>query len=371
MRILAVHVQYQQPGGEDASLEAETRMLKARGHTVRKLVIRSEDFVMRGPSHQLKAAVLGDGTLRATIRRELAVSPDVVYLNNWFPWLAPLVDELARVPILAAVRNYRMWCINGLFFRDGADCHLCAGGKEWQGVRHVCYRGVGESIVAAQAVRSVRRTLQGNPQVHFAGVSNHVCEVLVRAGIPASRVHEKPNVVFPSPPVGPGGDDVVFVGRLEPEKGLGQFLDATRSLGCRPVVVGAGSMAGIARGVDYRGELAHTEVLEILGRARVTVVPSLWQEPFGRVAAESLGCGTPIIVSDAGGLRGIGDPACSQVVPAGDTGALALVIQEAMSRPYWATEARQASHRRFLSHYSQEAVAGRLESALRSVLSAA
>lgn len=40
-----------------------------------------------------------------------------------------------------------------------------------------------------------------------------------------------------------------------------------------------------------------------------------------------------------------------------------------MSQPYWADEARDASRRRFLGNYSQEAVAGRLESALRSVVS--
>ncbi len=135
-------------------------------------------------------------------------------------------------------------------------------------------------------------------------------------------------------------------------------------------VLSVRGVEAVVETVEHVGKEHHPE-LDILGRARVTVVPSLWQEPFGRVAAESLGCGTPIIVSDAGGLRGIGDPACSQVVPAGDTGALALVMREAMSQPYWATEARQASRRRFLSHYSQEAVAGRLESALRSVLSAA
>lgn len=369
MRVLAVHVQYQQPGGEDASFKAETQMLEARGHTVRKLSIRSEEFALKGPSGQLRSVLLGDATLRTRVRGEMAIRPDVVYLNNWFPWLAPMLGELVRVPVLAAIRNYRLWCLNGLFFREGADCHLCAWGNEWSGVRHRCYRGIGESVVAARLVRSVRGTLVGTPQVHFAGVSDHVCEVLIRAGVNPSRVHAKPNVVFPSPSVGPGGEDMAFVGRLEPEKGLVQFLEAARRVGCRPVVVGDGSLAGMSRGADYRGALAHAEVLEVLGRARVTVVPSLWQEPFGRVAAESLACGTPVIVSDAGGLGSIGDPSCSKVVPAGDTLALATAMQEVMSQPYWADEARDASRRRFLGNYSQEAVAGRLESALRSVVS--
>ena len=61
-------------------------------------------------------------------------------------------------------------------------------------------------------------------------------------------------------------------------------------------------------------KLGYKETLEEMKKALVVIVPSRWQEPFGRVALEALMLGTPVIASRRGGL--------AEIVSNGKTGIL-------------------------------------------------
>ena len=84
------------------------------------------------------------------------------------------------------------------------------------------------------------------------------------------------------------------------------------------------SRSGGGAGVRFLGRLDDEELVAAYRSADVTVVPSLALEGFGLVTLESLACGTPVVVSDVGGLAEA--PArldTSVVVPPGDPDALA------------------------------------------------
>jgi glycogen(starch) synthase len=116
----------------------------------------------------------------------------------------------------------------------------------------------------------------------------------------------------------PAGErkDAVFVGRLEPEKGILHLLE--RWAGVRAAlqvdrlrIIGNGTLAeeiqrriltGAVQHVDYVGPLPRAETAREMGRASFSIIPSLWEEPFGAVALESLAAGTVVIHSDRGGL---------------------------------------------------------------------
>jgi glycosyltransferase involved in cell wall biosynthesis len=63
-----------------------------------------------------------------------------------------------------------------------------------------------------------------------------------------------------------------------------------------------------------------------IARARLTVVPSLWAEPFGRTVIESLALGTPVLVSRTGGLAELAGDGVT-TFPAGEPQALAALIE--------------------------------------------
>jgi glycosyltransferase involved in cell wall biosynthesis len=108
----------------------------------------------------------------------------------------------------------------------------------------------------------------------------------------------------------------LFVGRLEPEKGIRWLLDRwprVRSrLGVQSLrIVGSGSIAReleeIADSrslsdVCFVGPLSGPETAREMGRAAYILVPSLWEEPFGMVALEGVAAGAIAVLSGRGGL---------------------------------------------------------------------
>ena len=57
---------------------------------------------------------------------------------------------------------------------------------------------------------------------------------------------------------------------------------------------------GVEKLVDFLGHVANP--ISLFQASDVTVLPSLWSEPFGRTVIESMACGTPVVASRVGGI---------------------------------------------------------------------
>jgi D-inositol-3-phosphate glycosyltransferase len=115
---------------------------------------------------------------------------------------------------------------------------------------------------------------------------------------------------------------LLFVGRIEPLKGIDILLGAAAELAmehdCSVLVIGGDSSAqqgeiaylrnlaarlGIAERVSFLGSVDHERLPLYYSAADVCVVPSFY-ESFGLVALEAMACGTPVVASRVGGLAG-------------------------------------------------------------------
>ena len=54
--------------------------------------------------------------------------------------------------------------------------------------------------------------------------------------------------------------------------------------------------------IEYLGEVSHEEKVRLLQRARCTLFPIAWEEPFGLVMIESMACGTPVVATRFGAV---------------------------------------------------------------------
>jgi glycosyltransferase involved in cell wall biosynthesis len=134
----------------------------------------------------------------------------------------------------------------------------------------------------------------------------------------------------------------LYYGRLDPEKGLDVLLQGWRRLGMggtEGTLLIVGSPSHLPDGVGYAASLrasappgcvwlpAQADVVALLHAADVVVVPSLWEEPFGRVIIETLATGRPVVVSRTGGTPELLDGAFERfLVEPGDAGMLASAL---------------------------------------------
>ena len=106
-----------------------------------------------------------------------------------------------------------------------------------------------------------------------------------------------------------GGDlpTVVYVGKLLYNKGVHLLVEALQGIAARAVVVGFGDyrrrLEELApRHTLFTGPLEHRHLVHLLPLADVLVVPSIFPEAFGMVAAEAAAAGVPPLVARQSGL---------------------------------------------------------------------
>jgi len=137
MRILNLHTHYQQPGGEDSSFAAEVAVLQERGHLVFPLVFHNKALEGLPPWRQAGLTLWNQEAyqrVREAIREH---RPDILHVHNTFPLASPAVIHAAKaegVPVVMSLHNYRLLCVNGLFFREGRVCEACLGRLPWRGL---------------------------------------------------------------------------------------------------------------------------------------------------------------------------------------------------------------------------------------------
>ncbi len=141
--------------------------------------------------------------------------------------------------------------------------------------------------------------------------------------------------------------ELVYLGRLVPDKGIDMLIESLaqlryRGLTPRLTIIGSGSEEeplrrlaeerGVSGQVDFTGSKNPQEIALLLNCHQVLVVPSRWPEPFGIVALEGIASGCVILASNSGGLPdAVGN--CGITFPLGDQAELTESLALLLCRP--------------------------------------
>jgi len=113
-------------------------------------------------------------------------------------------------------------------------------------------------------------------------------------------------------------EDLCFVGRVAPEKGIVEAIEIAQAAGRRLRVAAKIAPIGPEReyndavfqpalkaagaSVEFLGELTGPDRDLLFADSFASLMPGSWPEPFGLVAIESLACGTPVVARRIGAL---------------------------------------------------------------------
>ena len=175
---------------------------------------------------------------------------------------------------------------------------------------------------------------------------------------------------------------VGYAGRFVPEKGLDLLIDAAAGVErlallfvgdgpLRPALEAHAARVGVRLQID--STVSHGDMAGAYRRFGVLVLPSrsteTWAEQWGRVLVEALWCGVPVVGSDCGEIPWvIGSTGGGLVFPEGDVAALREALVRLRDSPELREELAERGGRRARERFSVEAVARRLDGALRAAL---
>jgi glycosyltransferase involved in cell wall biosynthesis len=317
--------------------------------------------------------------LRQLVRR---FHPDVLHATGWIAYSARLATMSTRVPLILSARDFGYGCPIRTLVKGG---QLCSGPAYEKCLRHSAQSyGVTKAAIAVLGVLGLQRWLiEGTAAVHVA--SHFVADIERRDLTPLGQgqIALIPNMLRPAAPtgevdgpdqaeqqdeqqgipltsdrlrlggsnIGGGGEApevfdrlprepfILFVGALQPHKGLGPLLAAYGRLSSPPPLVLVGtrwrdSPSEWPPAVTVLTDVPNDVVHRIWARSMFGVAPSIAPETFGGVVVEAMQHGRPVIASSIGGpLDTVLDGRTGFLVPPGDTDALVRAMQALVDDP--------------------------------------
>ncbi len=222
--------------------------------------------------------------------------PDVIHTNN-LAGLSVVIWRQANklnVPVVHTLRDYYLTCPKSTRYNKGSICE--------------------QSCISCSFLSVPKRIQSRNVDV-VVGISNRVLEIHRQLGFfTGIKSHIVPNSINIQNITSERSDLSLlrfgYLGRLSQEKGLEVLLNVFKQLDERIVklnIGGDGAQEYVSKlkskyeasNISFWGTV---EPELFFDQVDCLVVPSQWEEPFGRVVIEALNFGKPVIVSDKGGL---------------------------------------------------------------------
>ena len=273
--------------------------------------------------------------------------------------------EVIRRPSPPQLLRLTAWCDvflhNNISLRNAWPLLLMP--RPWVVAHHTWIARVDGSIGWRDRLKQFVARNAGNISVSRA-INDHLSTPATIIGNPYR------DALFQADPNAARDCDLVFLGRLVWDKGVDLLLQALGKLGERRLrprltIIGSGAEEGNLRRLSARlgleaqvafaGVKTGPELVALLNRHRVIVVPSRWQEPFGIVALEGIACGCVPVVARCGGLPdAVGR--CGVTFELGDVEDLARVIGELLDPGLNLSPLRSAAGEH-LARHSARAVA--------------
>lgn len=351
MKILHVTDNYTPQGGVEQYILSVCRLLKKHGHEnvvffteLSPLTIQDDNW----PAYHIKLDLDVAAQLESALNIE---QPDVAYIHHVSS--PDIITSLtAQLPTIAYVHGFSAVC-PGLakFYRRGDVVCERASGLVCMPMHYLrrCSSARNPQTIARliRAADAFKKALL-EASTFFVG-SDYMAELLVQNGFPSSKIAILPPHFLPddinltyTAPAEP--QSILFLGRLEIEKGFPYLLQALRQLPdtVQLLVAGEGTQRksyekllekfGLEERIKFLGWLDQVNLSQLLNRCALVVMPSIFPEPFGKSGIDALTHGRPVVAFDVGGISDwLWDDVTGLLARPSDSSDLASKIQTLLS----------------------------------------
>lgn len=304
MKIAMVNSFYRasQPSGENRIVQDQVQALREDGHEV--LLVRRDTDELASPLYGMTTALhvaVGSGFDPTESLR--AFQPDIVHVQNLFPNIGSNWTTQWPGPLVMSLHNYRLWCSNGFFFREGNVCLECPKFGSARAVVHGCYRNsrIASIPVAVSRSRERRQLLyRADAIVTTSEFSDELVRSLLHETIHTEVIPNFGPDSVSSIPKTRLGSSWIALGRFTPEKG---FVELVRDWPHdeRLVIIGGGPQEpeivaeASGKAIEVVASLSIEAMRDRLSQSIGLVVPSRWFEVDPQVVVEAMRLGIPVV----------------------------------------------------------------------------
>lgn len=354
MRLLYVHERFGAFGGAEANVLLTATDLKRRGHSVAILhgTATGKDETKWKDTFEERYDIPLSGS-PAQLRHVLsAFKPDVIYLHKLAD--LALMDALADcgVPVIRMVHDHDLYCLRGYKYNPfnrqictraaSAYCVFPCGGT-------IARNREGSLPVKWVSYSGKQRELTINRRFDRLVVATEFMkQELLRNGFSADQIEIHAPVPISSEPAFQctfsERNRIVYAGQIIRGKGVDALLESLARVRVpfECVILGDGShrpacealakRLGLSNRVSFTGFVSQAAIADYYREASLSVMSSLWPEPFGATGLEAMRCGLPVVAFDAGGIREwLIDGWNGFLIPWGDRARYAQAIEELLN----------------------------------------
>lgn len=310
------------------------------------------------------------------IREILFFKPDVLHIQGKYMMpVAVIVGKLFGLKTVLTLRDYILLCPYGFCINQERSYKVCSLCDLYRNDIPIYINNNYVDINIAQRLFVYISGLFGWLYARMQRVFIPYVDEVVGISESMSRIYTKNNVYvnrtiynsvqLPQRIRSENENTIVFSGRVSYGKGVDLLLDAyeklTKSFRNLPKLLIVGQSQMLERqkkikNVRFLGRRPYNEVLHIMASARLVIVPSRWEEPFGRVALEALYLGIPCVVTNRGGLPEIIEDTKYGVVVQAEVADLAQGIRQALHNEQYFRKVISESRKKIERKYTIEPI---------------
>ncbi len=344
MKILLINYRYFISGGPERYLFNIKELLEKNGHTVIPFSVKS-NFNVKSEYEKYFLNQIGTGnevyaedykksdliaafkvifriiysfearrTIKKLIRQE---NPDIAYILKYHNRLScSIIHALHEfnIPMIHRVSDFGHICVNNTFYHNSlnAICEECLNGKLLKAIQKKCVKNSYIYSLIKVIALKIEKLLKIHDFIdYYIFPSKYTLAKYVEFGLPKDKCVAIPtffNFNYNDDLEITYGDYALYIGRIEPEKGLKTLLDAFINTEYNLKIIGfSGSgydlflkeyLMDKRNNIEFLGRMEFKGIKRYLSKCLFTIIPSEWYDNMPNTILESYAFKKAIVASD-------------------------------------------------------------------------